>query len=81
MKRIIMSEAQFQRLMEITNGDAPTFDSNVKEYQGSEVFATTNVTDMEGNPEFGDPQMTDKFSQSLSPQSYWNSRNRRRIMP
>lgn len=82
MKRIIISENQFKRLMvlEANNDGAPTFDdTDIKEYPGSEVSATANITDIDGDMKYGDPTPTDKVQRSISPQSWWNSRNGSRV--
>lgn len=57
MKRIIITEEQLQMLSEtpLIGGYG-----DVKEYPGSEVSATSNVTDTNGEVEYGKPKMTDK---------------------
>lgn len=80
MKRIIISENQFNRLMEANSEDAPTFDNtDIKEYPGSEVSTTAHVTDPDGDIKYGKQPTTDKVQRSISPQSWWNSRNGSRI--
>lgn len=67
MKRIIITEDQFRRLCE----EAPTLNGgDLKQCPGSEVSATANVSNADGDLEYGKPKDTDHGPGSdLAPQS------------
>lgn len=73
MKRtIIVTEAQFKKLIEATSPLAPNFDNgDVKEYPGSEVSTTANVTDADGIPQYGKMPTADEIQNSLAIQNFW----------
>lgn len=78
MKTIRINEAQFQRLLEINGTEAPSFEGgDIKEFPGSEVSATTNISDVEGNPKYGKPKTTDKVQNDLTAQNYFINNSRR----
>lgn len=78
MKTIRINESQFNRLLEVNDSDVPSFDGgDIKEFPGSEISATTNITDVEGNPKYGKPKTTDKIQNSLTTQNYFGNINRR----
>lgn len=78
MKTIRINESQFNRLLEVNGNEAPSFEGgDIKEFPGSEVSATSNITDVEGNPKYGKPKHTDKVQNSLTTQNYFGNINRR----
>lgn len=78
MKTIRINESQFHRLLEVNGSEAPSFEGgDIKEFPGSEVSATSNITDVEGNPKYGKPKHTDKVQNSLTTQNYFDNINRR----
>lgn len=80
MKTIRINEAQFKRLLEINGSEAPSFEGgDIKEFPGSEVSATENISDSEGNVKYGKPKTTDKVQNSLTTQNYWGNLNKRTI--
>lgn len=80
--RIIVSENQFSRLLELTSHEAPTFNGgDIKEYPSHEVATTANVSTDDEDIEYGKPTTADKIQQTLTPQNYWYGRNGARLMP
>lgn len=57
MKRIILTEGQFRRLMEVSEYD----DGNLKEYPGSTVGLSTTIHDDEGDIEMGNDTNSDRI--------------------
>ena len=72
MKRINLTESQFQRIFE-SNGDSIFLDGNdtTKRFS-SEVSNQTVTTDQDGDEEMSKPVTTDKFSKMQTPQQ-WGS--------
>lgn len=66
MKIIKIHESQLQKIVE--NEINP---STVKEYPGSEVSTTSNVTDTNGEITFGEQPTTDDFANQQTPQSFF----------
>lgn len=82
MRRIIVNESQFKRLMEVGSHEAPTFDGgDIKEYPSHEVFTTSNVSTDDEDLKYGDPTTADDIQQTMTPQNYWYGRNGARLMP
>jgi hypothetical protein len=83
MKIIKLNESQFNKLFEDESSKAPSFDGgDLKEYPGSEVKTTANVTNMDGDATYGKQPTTDKIAKQLAIQNYWaNVRNGSRVMP
>ena len=72
MKIIKLNESQFQRIFEGQNGNIPAFNGgDLKEYPGSEVSTTTNITNSNGELEYGEQPTTDDFADQLTPQNYY----------
>ena len=72
MKLIKLTESQFSSLLEAAVGNAPDFNGgDIKEYPSSEVSTTANVTNANGEIEYGKPTTTDKISDTLSIQNFW----------
>ena len=70
--KIKITEGQLQRLMlHESFDDIVDSDSTLKEYPGSEVSYTSNLSNSDGDLEHGDPKILDKFSDELPPQNYW----------
>lgn len=78
MKLIKLTESQFKTLLEANGVSAPDFEGgDLKEYPGSEVSATANVTNQDGELEYGKPTDMDKIQKTLAIQNYWaNAHNR-----
>lgn len=66
MKIIKIQESQLRKIVE---GEINP--SIVKEYPGSEVSTTTNVTDTNGEITFGEQPTTDDFANQQTPQSFF----------
>lgn len=69
--RIIITEEQFRRLIE-ADTTAPTLDGgDLKEFPGSEVSPTANVTTPDGGVKYGKPMKTgsDRIAKKLSNQN------------
>ena len=75
MKTIILNEERFRLMLESMVPDLEGGD--LKEYPGSEVGTTTNVTNQDGDIENGEMPDTDRISRRLTPQQ-WGSRHGRR---
>lgn len=73
MKRTIkITESQFKKLIEANSPLAPNFDNgDVKEYLGSEVTTTSNVTDSEGVPQYGKQPTADELQNTMAIQNFW----------
>lgn len=77
MKTIRLTESQLHRLIENNIVGAPNFDGgDIKEYNGNEINATTNVTNQYGEQEYGTPKTTDKVQNDLSPQNNFGLNHR-----
>lgn len=75
MRRIKLTESQFKNLLESNSIGAPDFQGgDIKEYPGSEVSTTSNVTNQNGEIEYGEPTDTDKIQKTLTLQNYWANR-------
>jgi hypothetical protein len=76
MKIIKLQESQFQRVFEGKNGNqVPSFNGgDMKEYNGSETKTTTNITNSNGDIEYGKQPTTDEFANQLTTQSYYANR-------
>jgi hypothetical protein len=83
MKIIKLTESQFKTILEANGVVAPNFDGgDLKEYPGSEVSTTANVTNQDGELEYGFMPTTDKYANTQTPQNYLaNGRLRTRPMP
>jgi len=66
MKRIILTESQFRRLMEVSEYDG----GNLKEYPGSTVGLSTIVHDDEGDIEMGDDTNSDRIGRFQTHQAF-----------
>jgi hypothetical protein len=76
MRTIRLTESQLHRLIEKVIG-APNFENgDVKEYNGSEVTTTCNVTNQDGEKEYGKPLTTDKFGSNLTTQNNYGLNTR-----
>lgn len=72
MKIIKLNESQFQRIFEGQSGNVPAFNGgDLKEYPNSEVTTTTNITNSNGELEYGKQPDTDDFANDLTPQNYY----------
>lgn len=73
-KTIIITEAQYNRLLTILEGDVPDYDDgDIKEYLGSEVSTTTTIHNNDGDPKYGKMPNTDEVSNQLTPQQWMAS--------
>ena len=83
MKLIKLTESQFKTLLEVNGVSAPSFEGgDLKEFPGSEVSTTANVTNPDGEPEYGKQPTTDEFGKMQTIQHYWaNGSLRNRPMP
>ena len=83
MKIIKLTESQFKTILEANGVVAPNFDGgDLKEYPGSEVSTTANVTNHDGELEYGHMPTSDEFAKTQTIQNYWaNSSLRNRPMP
>lgn len=82
MRRIIINESQFSRLMEVGKHESPAFDGgDIEDYPTHEIFTTSNVSSDDEDLKYGDPKTADKIQQSMTPQNYWYGRNGARLMP
>ena len=83
MKSIKLTESQFKNLLEANGNESPNFNGgDLKEYPGSEVNTTANVTTQDGDKEYGKPVNTDDIQKTLAIQNYWaNAHNGARVMP
>lgn len=71
-KKIIVNEAQFVKLIEANSPSAPNFDNgDIKEYPGSEVSTTANVSDTEGVPQYGKQPTSDEIQNTMAIQNFW----------
>lgn len=77
MKIIRLNENQLFKLLESNSNSAPNFNNgDVKEYNGSEVMTTANVTSPDGEEEYGKPTDADKIQKSMAMQNFWLSGQR-----
>lgn len=82
MKTIKLNENQFIKLLESNGDGSPNFlNGDLKEYPSSEVTTTANVTNSDGELEYGKPTDTDKIQKTLAMQNFWaNGRRGTRAM-
>lgn len=74
MKTIKLTESQFNRLMEANGSGAPNFNGgDLKEYLGSEVSTTANISNQDGEMEYGKPMTTDELQDDMTVQNFWAS--------
>lgn len=69
-KTIIISESQYLRLFE---GHLDFNDGDIKEYGADEVTVTNNISDSNGEPQYGLPTLggSDVLANDETPQNYW----------
>lgn len=73
MKLIKLTESQFRTLIG-ESGEAPSFDGgDLKEFGGSEVFTTANVTNADGEEEYGEMPTSDDFANTQTPQNWYRA--------
>lgn len=76
MKTIRLTESQLHKLIEKVIG-APNFENgDVKEYSGSEIFTTSNITNQDGEKEYGKPLTSDEFGADLTKQNNYGLNTR-----
>ena len=74
MKIIMISESQFNKLMEGEGACIPSFNGgNMKKYIGSEVSTTANVTNADGELEFGEQPTSDDFANQQAIQNIFTN--------
>lgn len=74
MKKIRITEEQMNRLFEGNGSAAPNFNGgDLKEYPGSEVLATSNVHNSDGELEYGNPTDTDKVQKDICNNAFWTN--------
>lgn len=74
MKIIRLNETQIYTLIEqsiTSKGILSPQQSDIKEFPGSEVSATCNVSDTSGDIKYGDPQTTDDLQKTMSYNNRW----------
>lgn len=72
MKIIKLTESQFKNLLEANGVSAPNFEGgDIKEFPGSEVSTTSNVTSQDGELEYGKQPTSDEFAKIQTIQNYW----------
>lgn len=83
MKIIKLTESQFNTLLEANGVSAPNFDGgDLKEFPGSEVSTTSNITNQDGELEYGHMPTSDEFAKTQTIQNYWaNAHKGARVMP
>lgn len=83
MKVIKLTESQFNTLLEANGVSAPNFDGgDLKEFPGSEVSTTANITNQDGELEYGKQPTSDEFAKMQTIQNYWaNGSLRNKPMP
>ena len=69
MRKIRITETQY-KLLEETFGLS---DSKIKEFPGSEISTTTNVTDVNGEIKQGKPTKTDDVASNITAQSFYGN--------
>ena len=71
MKIIKLNESQFQRIFEGQGGNVPAFNGgDLKEYPNSEVSTTTNITNSNGELEYGEQHDTNRVAKQVTQQNY-----------
>lgn len=82
MKVIKLTESQFKKII-MFESTVPSFNGgDLKEYPGSETSVTANVTNSDGEKEYGEPTDADKIQKKLAIQNYWaNASNGARLQP
>ena len=74
MKSIIISETQYNRLINLVEENIPDLDDgDIKEFPGSEVSTTSTIHDQNGNPKYGKMPTTDKIGNEVTPQGWMSS--------
>ena len=83
MKLIKLTESQFKTLLEANGVSAPNFEGgDLKEFPGSEVSTTANVTNQDGELDYGKQPTSDEIAKMQTIQNYWaNAHNGARVMP
>ena len=72
MKLIKLTESQLKTLLEANGVTAPNFDGgDLKEFPGSEVSTTANVTNQDGELEYGKQPTSDEIAKIQTIQNYW----------
>lgn len=72
MKVIKLTENQLTKL--INEIGAPSFDGgDLPEYRGSEVYTTANVSNEDGDDEFGHMPSSDEFANTQTPQNWYRA--------
>ena len=72
MKLIKLTESQLKTLLEANGVTAPNFDGgDLKEFPGSEVSTTANVTNQDGELEYGKQPTSDELAKIHTIQNYW----------
>ena len=72
MKLIKLTESQFKTLLEANGVSAPNFEGgDLKEFPGSEVSTTANVTNQDGELEYGKQPTSDEIAKIQTIQNYW----------
>lgn len=72
MKIVRLNENQLIKLLESNTNSAPNFNNgDVKDFVGSEVTTTANVTTPDGETEYGKPTDTDKLQKTMAMQNFW----------
>lgn len=70
--KIIVTEEQFKLIIENIEALADNNPTDIKEYPGRLVTATTPVTNDDGEIETGKQPVGDDIAKKLSPQSPWS---------
>ena len=72
MKLIKLTESQLKTILEANGVTAPNFDGgDLKEFPGSEVSTTANVTNQDGELEYGKQPTSDEIAKIQTIQNYW----------
>lgn len=72
MKLIKLTESQFKTLLEANGVSAPNFEGgDLKEFPGSEVSTTANVTNQDGELDYGKQPTSDEIAKMQTIQNYW----------
>lgn len=72
MKKIKITESQYKRIFESDGVVGLDANSDIKKYNPSEVSTTANITDPDGNTEYGKPIETDNVSKQMVIQNWWS---------
>lgn len=73
MKVIKLRESQFRTLIG-ESGEAPSFDGgDLREFPGSEIFTTANVTNSDGEIEYGEMPTSDDYANTQTPQNWYRA--------